>query len=144
MTTFVSDKPRTETLDRTDLILADKSRPASKRSVLGLPFDRINWITSSFLIGTLVLTLTAVPLYLWFFGLDWFQVALFFAMLWACGFSITVGYHRLFSHLTFQASWPIRLLTLIFGITSMWIMTMIRIAFRKAFFTHTSAGCFLS
>src|ERR1700726_2826528 len=103
-----------DALGRSDFILAGKSQATAKRSVLGLPLDRINWITSSFLIVTLVLTLTAVPLYLWFFGLDWFQVALFFAMLWACGFSITIGYHRLFSHLTFQASWPIRLLTLIF------------------------------
>ena len=100
---------------RPNLILADKSPPAPKRLILHLPLDRINWVTSSFLIGTLILTLTAVPLYLYHFGLDWFQVALFFAMLWACGFSLTLGYHRLFSHLTFQASWPIRLLTLIFG-----------------------------
>jgi stearoyl-CoA desaturase (delta-9 desaturase) len=104
-----------DALDRTDLILADQSRATSKRAVLRLPLDRINWITSSFLIGTLVLTLTAVPLYLWFFGLDWFQVVLFFAMLAACGFSVTLGYHRLFSHIAFQASWPIRLFTLIFG-----------------------------
>ncbi len=33
----------------------------------------------------------------------------------ACGFSVSLGYHRLFSHITFQASWPIRLFTLIFG-----------------------------
>jgi stearoyl-CoA desaturase (delta-9 desaturase) len=57
----------------------------------------------------------AVPLYLYHFGLDWFQVALFFAMLLACGFSITIGYHRLFSHITFRARWPIRLFTLVFG-----------------------------
>ena len=56
-------------------MLADKSQASSKRSVLRLPLDRINWLTSSFLIGTLILTLTAVPIYLWFFGLDWFQVA---------------------------------------------------------------------
>ena len=100
---------------RSDLILADQSEASSKRSLLRLPLDRINWITSSFLIGTLVLTLTAVPLYLYHFGLDWFQVALFFAMFLACGFSISIGYHRLFSHITFKASWPIRLLTLLFG-----------------------------
>ena len=94
---------------------ADQPRTGSSRAILGLPIDRINWLTSSFLIGTLTLTLTAVPLYLWFFGLDWFQVVLFFAMLFACGFSVTLGYHRLFAHLTFQASWPIRLLTLVFG-----------------------------
>jgi stearoyl-CoA desaturase (delta-9 desaturase) len=79
------------------------------------PLHRINWTTSSFLIGTLAITLTAVPLYLWHFGLDWFQVALFFAMFMACGFSISLGYHRLFSHITFQAAWPVRLFTLIFG-----------------------------
>src|SRR4029077_428041 len=102
-------------LSRSDFMWADKSRATSKRSVLRLPLDRINWLTSSFLIGTLVLTLSAVPIYLWFFGLDWFQVVLFFAMLAACGFSVTLGYHRLFSHLSFQASWPIRLFTLVFG-----------------------------
>jgi len=93
----------------------DKANVRPERLFFRLPLDRINWLTSSFLIGTLALTLTAVPLYLWFFGLDWFQVVLFFAMLAACGFSVTLGYHRLFSHITFQASWPIRLFTLIFG-----------------------------
>jgi stearoyl-CoA desaturase (delta-9 desaturase) len=86
------------------------------RSLLGrFPIDRVNWTTSAFLIGTLILTLTAVPLYLWYFGLDWFQVALFFALMAATGFSITLGYHRLFSHITFQASWPVRFFTLLFG-----------------------------
>ncbi len=80
-----------------------------------IPFEKVNWITSSFLIGTLVLTLTAVPLYLWNFGLDWFQVVFFLVMLAACGFSITLGYHRLFSHLAFQGHWSVRLFTLLFG-----------------------------
>jgi stearoyl-CoA desaturase (Delta-9 desaturase) len=44
-----------------------------------IPFHRVNWLVSSFLIGTLFLSITAVPLYLWFFGIDWFQIALFFA-----------------------------------------------------------------
>jgi stearoyl-CoA desaturase (delta-9 desaturase) len=33
----------------------------------------------------------------------------------ATGFSITLGYHRLFSHATFRARLPVRLFTLIFG-----------------------------
>ena len=41
--------------------------------IFRIPSNRINWTTSSFLIGTLVLTLTAVPVYLWHFGVDWFQ-----------------------------------------------------------------------
>jgi stearoyl-CoA desaturase (delta-9 desaturase) len=80
-----------------------------------IPFDKVNWLISSFLIGTLFLSLTAVPAYLFFFGLDFFQIVLFIVMFCACGFSITVGYHRLFSHLTFQAHWAVRLFTLIFG-----------------------------
>jgi hypothetical protein len=75
-----------------------------ERTFFRLPLDRINCLTSSFLCGTLILTVTAVPLYLWYFGLDWFQVVLFFAMLAGCGFSISLGYHRLFSHIAFQAS----------------------------------------
>ena len=94
---------------------SEQSGIPAKRLFFRLPYERINWVTSSFLIGTLFLTLTAVPTYLWFFGLDWFQAALFFVMLTACGFSVTLGYHRLFSHLAFRASWPVRLVTLIFG-----------------------------
>jgi stearoyl-CoA desaturase (delta-9 desaturase) len=103
-------------LNSPDFISSTEDAPAApKRSILNLPFDRINWITSSFLIGTAALALTAVPVYLYFFGLDWFQVALFFAMFFACGFSISTGYHRLFSHIAFKASLPVRLLTLLFG-----------------------------
>ena len=80
-----------------------------------IPTERINWVTSSFLIGTLALTLTAVPLYLWNFGLNWFQVILFVTMFYATGMSITLGYHRLFSHNTFKAKWPVKLFTLLFG-----------------------------
>ena len=35
-----------------------------------IPFHRVNWLVSSFLIGTLFLSITAVPVYLWFFGID--------------------------------------------------------------------------
>ena len=80
-----------------------------------IPFQRVNWLISSFLIGTLFLALTAVPVYIWFFGIDGFQIALFLFMFFACGFSVTLGYHRLYSHLTFQAHWVVRLCTLIFG-----------------------------
>jgi stearoyl-CoA desaturase (delta-9 desaturase) len=80
-----------------------------------IPFHKVNWPTSSFLIGTLFLSLTAVPAYIFWFGLDWFQIALFFVMFSACGFSITLGYHRLYAHLAFQAHWSVRLFALIFG-----------------------------
>ena len=56
-----------------------------------------------------------MPLYLWYFGVDWFHFAVFGVLLAATGFSITLGYHRLFSHITFRAVLPVRLFTLIFG-----------------------------
>jgi len=80
-----------------------------------LPATRINWITSSFLIGTAVLSVTAVPLYLWHYGLDWFQLTMFLAFFSATSLSITLGYHRLFAHLAFKAKWPVKLFTLLFG-----------------------------
>jgi stearoyl-CoA desaturase (delta-9 desaturase) len=80
-----------------------------------LPASRINWTNSSFLIGTFVVTCTAVPLYLWQYGVDVFQVLMFLFFFIATGLSITLGYHRLFSHVAFQATWPVRLVTLIFG-----------------------------
>ena len=66
-----------------------------------IPFDKGNWPTSSFLIGTFLMSLTLVPAYIWRFGLDWFQMVLFLVMFFAVGFSITLGYHRLYSHVTF-------------------------------------------
>ena len=52
--------------------------------------DRINWVTSSFLIGTAFLTVTALPLYLWYFGFDWFHVGIFFVLLALTG----IQHHR--------------------------------------------------
>ena len=87
-------------------------RPAgiAARIFRRIPFDKVNWPTSSFLIGTFLMSLTLVPAYIWLFGLDWFQIALFLVMLFAVGFSITLGYHRLYSHLTFQAHWSVQAL----------------------------------
>jgi stearoyl-CoA desaturase (delta-9 desaturase) len=83
--------------------------------LFGFPRERINWLTSSFLIGTFILSLTAVPLYLWYFGVDWFHFIVGFVLLATTGFSITLGYHRLFSHMSFRARLPVRLFVLIFG-----------------------------
>ena len=80
-----------------------------------LPAARINWTNSAFLIGTAITTVTAVPLYLWRFHVDAFQLGMFAFFCVATGLSITLGYHRLFAHKAFEARWPVRLLTLLFG-----------------------------
>jgi len=83
-----------------------------------IPFRRVNWPTSLFLIITLFISVTAVPVYLWFYGLDWFQAGCFLVFFMASSMSITLGYHRLFSHLAFRAKWPVRLGTLLMGATA--------------------------
>src|ERR1041384_2027190 len=80
-----------------------------------IPFHRVNWPTSIFLMTTLLVSLTAVPIYLWNFGLDWFQVTLFLCCFAFSGGSITLGYHRLFAHFAFKAKWPVKAFTLFFG-----------------------------
>jgi stearoyl-CoA desaturase (delta-9 desaturase) len=76
---------------------------------------RIHWLNFIFLSGTFLVAAIGVPIYLWFFGWDWYQFALFFAF-WICtGLSITLGYHRLYAHHAFEAGWPVKLFTALFG-----------------------------
>ncbi len=93
------------------------------------PIYRIEWVTSAFLIGTAFLSLTVVPWFLWTqFNLPadaankvhgWgFVCALFVFYYYATGFGITLGYHRLFSHISFKAKWPVKLFVLLFGAAS--------------------------
>jgi len=85
-------------------------------------FQDLRWPSAVFLIGTVLTTLIGLPIFLYHFGTQinwWLHGALFFGMFTASGLSITLGYHRLFSHLSFKAKWPVRLFTLIFGATAM-------------------------
>ena len=79
-----------------------------------LPY-KIHWVNTLFLMGTFLTTITAVPAYLWFHGINGFQFGLFIFFVFATGMSITLGYHRFFSHLTFKAAWPVKVFTLLFG-----------------------------
>ena len=83
-----------------------------------IPFNRVEWVTSGFLILTALLTITAVPAYLLHYGWNSFLFFLFGIFLFyyiATGMSITLGNHRLFSHKAFKAKWPVKLFVLIFG-----------------------------
>ncbi|MEX2579226.1 MAG: fatty acid desaturase [Verrucomicrobiales bacterium] len=80
-----------------------------------LPFKRINWFTSSFLVFSFFAAVVGTPLYIYHFGIDWFQITLFVFYFLATGMSITLGYHRLFAHKAFKARRPVKLFTLVFG-----------------------------
>jgi stearoyl-CoA desaturase (delta-9 desaturase) len=79
------------------------------------PFERVKWPSFIFLFGVLLVSLTLVPWYMWTFGLNAFEISLFFFYTISTGLSITLGYHRLLSHLSFKAKWPVKLYILLFG-----------------------------
>ena len=84
----------------------------------GAPLTRrrqISVLNTSFLLGTLLLAVIFVPLKLAAHGLRWSEALMGLAMFIAIGLSVTAGYHRLFSHRAYQASWPVRLVFLLFG-----------------------------
>lgn len=75
----------------------------------------INFINSSFLIGTPILAITSLVYYSMTYGISWFEPVIFFFFYFASGLSITAGYHRLFSHRTHKGEWPLRLFYALFG-----------------------------
>lgn len=80
-----------------------------------IPSARVDWINTVFLLVLSLLAIVAAPIHLFRHGIDAFTAGLFLFYVMATGMSITLGYHRLFSHLSFRAKWPVRLFTLVFG-----------------------------
>jgi stearoyl-CoA desaturase (delta-9 desaturase) len=76
---------------------------------------RWNVLNTTFLVGTLALALILVPWRLATSGLRWSEALVFLGMVFAIGTAISGGYHRLFSHRAYKASWPVRFVFLCFG-----------------------------
>ncbi len=75
----------------------------------------LNWVTTLLFSLTFLVSLIVVP---WYGITQGFSTAAwvgFFVFLAANGFSITAGYHRLWSHRAYKASWPVRLFFAVFG-----------------------------
>ena len=64
---------------------------------------------------TALLALTVVPWYGFTHGYSTAAWVWFVALLYANGLAITTGYHRLWSHRTFDAHWSVRLVLMLFG-----------------------------
>jgi stearoyl-CoA desaturase (delta-9 desaturase) len=79
---------------------------------------KLNWLNTLFLLGTLAAAVVAVPLHLYFNGFRWSEWLVALGMVFTIGTAISAGYHRLFSHKAYVASWPVRLFLLLFGAAS--------------------------
>ena len=76
---------------------------------------KIDWVNTTFLTLTPLLTLILVPIYFWNYDMTW-PIALLAVFFWkAAGLSITAGYHRLFAHRSYEAKGWLKFLYLFFG-----------------------------
>jgi len=83
--------------------------------MLEKPEWKLDILNASFLCGTPILAIIGAYWYTVNFGISFFEIGILFLMYIASGLSITAGYHRLFSHRSHSASWPLRLFYAVFG-----------------------------
>ncbi len=76
---------------------------------------KVDILNASFLCLTPILAIAGIIWYSINYGISWAEISILFFMYLASGLSITAGYHRLFSHRSHTASWPLRLFYAIFG-----------------------------
>ena len=67
------------------------------------------------LIATAHLVALGALIYSFWVGIVWENLVLAIVWFLFAGLSITGGYHRLFSHKTYRAAWPLRLIYMLFG-----------------------------
>jgi len=76
-------------------------------------WKRINWVNTLFILITPIVGIVGTTL-LCVFGIVQWPTWVFAGSFWLItGISVTAGYHRLFSHKTYKASWSARLLLLL-------------------------------
>ena len=100
-----NDQPRLDTspIDRA------KTRAAAQ------PRGDKDWITIAFLALTPLVGVLGTAAWTWFHGFHLWMPLLFLGMYLAVGLSITAGYHRFFSHKSYEASRPVQLFFAFFG-----------------------------
>ncbi len=71
---------------------------------------RIIWLNVIIFLTTFIIAAVGVPYWAFVHGFDWPTIVAAIVCFIYCGMSITAGYHRLWSHRTYQAHWSLRLI----------------------------------
>jgi stearoyl-CoA desaturase (delta-9 desaturase) len=71
---------------------------------------KLIWLNISFFLITFLIATIAVPYRAFTHGFDSAEISFALICFIYCGMSITAGYHRLWSHKTYQAHWSLRLI----------------------------------
>lgn len=103
----------TKKFDNKTSAKVERAEPAFVETV-GRLFSEINWPTTLFLTITPLLGLYGV----FTVPFNWKTYALAFACYYIAGIGITAGYHRLFSHRSYNASWPVKFVLVVMGTTA--------------------------
>lgn len=74
-----------------------------------------DWVVISFFMLSPILGVLGTALYSWKFGIQWWQPLLFLVLYAMVGLSVTAGYHRLFSHRSYECHPAVQAFYLFFG-----------------------------
>ncbi len=77
--------------------------------------QKYNWINITFIVGTTLAAIFGTAYWILSGSFNWPTVALTVFYMWATGMSITAGYHRLFSHRSYEAAAPVKWFFVFFG-----------------------------
>jgi len=75
----------------------------------------ISWTNTAFIVLTPLIAFALLPYVIYTYGFSWADFAIWSIMIFTTGISLTVGYHRLFSHQSFETPAWMRALFLFFG-----------------------------
>jgi stearoyl-CoA desaturase (delta-9 desaturase) len=75
----------------------------------------IDWVNAVFLASTPLIAAFGTAWYVWRYGITWLEIANFAVMFVLSSLCVTAGYHRYFSHRSYECSKPVKLFYLIFG-----------------------------
>ena len=77
--------------------------------------SQIDWPIMLFLLVTPIIGIGGTALYTYLNGFEWWMAGLAIVMYTLVGLSICAGYHRLFSHKSYEASKPVQIFLAVFG-----------------------------
>jgi len=75
----------------------------------------IDWVNAVFLVATPLVAAVGASWYVWNHGVTWLDVANFVVMFALTSVCVTGGYHRYYSHRSYECSKPVQLFYLVFG-----------------------------
>jgi stearoyl-CoA desaturase (delta-9 desaturase) len=101
----------------TALATPPSTTPSARRTPPIKAAAPLSWVNTLF-IGSAHLAAVYAVVHMAVFDFSWWTIGLGLVWYAFCGFSITGGYHRLFSHKSHTAHWSVRLFHLLFGAAS--------------------------